>query len=235
MFAIIANILLASKLHYSENKIFSGPFLFFKELANLLKNIKISQGIADVTAWFIQTKALLLPHTVPKIPLISHYFSTRPEKSTNVMKEYYKQLISNLSWCLCRCYWPMLTALFHSYFVISFIHTQTRRQGTFSAWCQGSTFSPICMSYQVHRITDSHSRTENGLVFKHEQWMYFPNVSAEFNNAIQLWKTFAALLNELTEIPCNKQGSVPTIVHGRQCTDWTMAVSDHWPNLLLRA
>lgn len=116
---------------------------------------------------------------------ISHYFSTRPEKSTNVMKEYYKQLISNLSWCLCRCYWPMLTALFHSYFVISFIHTQTRRQGTFSAWCQGSTFSPICMSYQVHRITDSHSRTENGLVFKHEQWMYFPNVSAEFNNAIQ--------------------------------------------------
>lgn len=72
MFAIIANILLASKLHYSENKIFSGPFLFFKELANLLKKIKISQGIADVTAWFIQTKALLLPHTVPKIPLISH-------------------------------------------------------------------------------------------------------------------------------------------------------------------
>lgn len=38
MFAIIANILLASKLHDSENKIFSDPFLFFKELADVFKN-----------------------------------------------------------------------------------------------------------------------------------------------------------------------------------------------------
>lgn len=37
MFAIIANILLASELHDSENKIFSDPFLFFKELADVLK------------------------------------------------------------------------------------------------------------------------------------------------------------------------------------------------------
>lgn len=42
MFAIIANILLASELHDSENKIFSDPFLFFKELADVLKKKKKS-------------------------------------------------------------------------------------------------------------------------------------------------------------------------------------------------
>lgn len=40
MFAIIANILLASELHDSENKIFSDLFLFFKELADVFKKKK---------------------------------------------------------------------------------------------------------------------------------------------------------------------------------------------------
>lgn len=38
----------------------------------LKKKKKISQGIAEVTAWLTQTEALLLPHTAPTILLISH-------------------------------------------------------------------------------------------------------------------------------------------------------------------
>lgn len=42
-----------------------------------------------------------------------------------------------------------------------------------------------------------------------------------------LGNTLAALLNELTEISCNKKGSIPRTVHCGQCTELTMAVSDH--------
>lgn len=121
MFAIIANILLASELHDSENKIFSDPFLFFKELAEVFKKKKNqSRNCRSYCLAHTDWGFTVTSHSPNNTTDISQYFSTRPEKSTNVMKEYYKQLISILSWCPCRCYWPMLTALFHSYFVVSF-------------------------------------------------------------------------------------------------------------------